>query len=98
MLDDAAKHQPNCWWWLKADGCDINPGLKESVKCVWSGDVDLNDGALQKQYNAYISRIEQAKTMGTECSPLQVADQLMLLSSELKEDLKCIDSGEYIYL
>ena len=53
VLDDAAISHPNSWWWLKADGCDINKGLKESVQQKWSGDVDLNDGHLQKQYEAY---------------------------------------------
>ena len=90
VLDDAAKHHPDSWWWLQADGCDINPGLKESVKCQWSGNVDLNDGLLQKQHDAYISRIEQANTIGLEGG--SVADQLTLLSSDLK-DLKFINSG-----
>jgi len=52
VLEDAAKHHPYSWWWLKADGCNVNPGLKESVKRQWSGDVDLNDGSLQKQRDA----------------------------------------------
>jgi len=51
VLDDTAKYHPDAWWWLKADGCDINPGLKESVKRQWSGDVDLDDGLLQKQHD-----------------------------------------------
>ena len=58
VLDDAAKHHPDAWWWLKADGCDINQGLKESLQRQWSGDVDLNDGSLQKQYDDYINRIQ----------------------------------------
>ena len=29
-----------------ADGCDINEGLKESVRTKWSGDFDLNDGSI----------------------------------------------------
>ena len=48
-----ARSNPNAWWWLKADGCDLVKGLKESVKLQWSGDVDLNDGCLQKQYDEY---------------------------------------------
>ena len=46
--------------------------------CSVSGvDVDLNDGSLQKQYNDYINRIEQAKKLGLERH--QVNDQLDLL-------------------
>ena len=52
---------PTAWWWLKADGCDLVKGLKESVKLQWSGDVDLNDGQLQKQYEEYVSRLKIRK-------------------------------------
>ena len=46
--------------------------------CSVSGvDVDLNDGSLQKQYNDYIIRIEQAKKLDLERH--QVNDQLDLL-------------------
>ena len=48
VLDDAVKHHPDAWWWLKTDGVDINQGLQESLQHQWSGDVDLNDGGLQK--------------------------------------------------
>ena len=40
-LDEAAAQNPGVWWWLQADGCDVNKGLKESAKLKWSGDVDL---------------------------------------------------------
>jgi len=53
VLDDAARSHPDSWCRLKADGCDINKGLKESVQQKWSGDVDLNDGQVEKQYEAY---------------------------------------------
>ena len=59
VLDEEAKHHPNSWWWVKADGCDLISGLAESTRGVWSGDVDHND-ALNKQYQEYnflLSRI-----------------------------------------
>ena len=87
MLDDAVKHHPDAWWWLKADGVDINQGLQESLQRQWSGDVNLNDGSLQKQYNDYINRIEQAKNLGLE------RHQLYLLLSDFTKDLKFINSG-----
>ncbi len=43
---EASQAHPGSWWWLKADGCDITIGLRESTKLEWSGDVDLNDGSL----------------------------------------------------
>ena len=30
-----------------------------STKCEWSGDVDLGDGSVQKQYADYLARIER---------------------------------------
>ena len=41
VLDEAAQHNPDAWWWLKADGYDVSKGLKESSRLEWSGDVDL---------------------------------------------------------
>jgi len=40
----AATNSADAHWWIKADGCDITPGLTESVKGKWGGDVDLCDG------------------------------------------------------
>lgn len=57
VLDEAAKTHPNSWWWLKTDGCDVTEGLMESTKLVWNGDVDLNDGKLLQQYEAYRTRL-----------------------------------------
>lgn len=48
MLDEAHKANPDASWWLKMDGCDLVEGLGESVDQMWSGDVDLADGALQE--------------------------------------------------
>ena len=38
--------------------------FKECVKLQWSGDVDLNDGQLQKQYEEYVSHLESVKKAG----------------------------------
>ncbi|XP_065887166.1 uncharacterized protein [Dysidea avara] len=66
VLDEAARSSPEAWWWLKADGCDITKGLKESVKQQWSGDVDLNDGCLQQQFKGYKQRLEEADKVGLQ--------------------------------
>ena len=47
VLDEARKHHPNAWWWVKADGCDLVSGLAESVSEIWHGDVDWNNGELE---------------------------------------------------
>ena len=59
MLDEAAKNHPDSWWWIKADGCDLIGGLSESTRGVWSGDVNLNDGALEQQVKAYQERLSR---------------------------------------
>ena len=53
MLDAAARRSPNARWWMKGDGCDLTEGLKESTHLRWSGDVDLDDGELQREYQHY---------------------------------------------
>jgi hypothetical protein len=40
-LKKAKEANPQERWWIKADGCDIQKGLKESVRGTWAGDEDL---------------------------------------------------------
>ncbi|XP_065884178.1 uncharacterized protein [Dysidea avara] len=90
VVDEAAKCNVGAWWWLKADGCDIVKGLKESTKLQWSGDVDLADGALQKQYKAYQQRLDVTKAMGLKRES-RVQDLTTALSS-LSKDLEFVQS------
>ena len=55
---------PESWWWVKADGCDIVRGLKESVKMEWSGDVELNDGKVAMLHAEYKSRLRFLQDVG----------------------------------
>ena len=41
-------------------------GLCESTKGVWSGDVDLNDGELQKLYRDHLDRLEFIDAVGVK--------------------------------
>ena len=91
MLDEVAQSNPDVWWWLKADGCDITKGLNESVKLKWSGDVDLNDGKLQEQYEQYKKRLELAEKAGVERD--RVENDLNELQ-DLVKDLDYINSGK----
>lgn len=43
-------------YWVKLDGTDIKPAVQESVKGVWNGDVDLQDGTLCKLRQQYEER------------------------------------------
>ena len=69
LLDSTARNSDaSTNWWIKGDGCDIVPGLCESVQHKWSGDVDLNDGKLQAVYQIYLSRLQFVSTIGLGCS------------------------------
>ena len=46
-LRDAKRSHPQAAFWIKADACDVLPGIQESVNHEWAGDVDLNDGAVR---------------------------------------------------
>lgn len=64
LLDSAVKANPHAIWWIKGDGCDVVPGVCESVDVKWSGDVDLNTGELQKSYQAYRTELEFISEIG----------------------------------
>ena len=39
VLNVAAKHHPNEWWWLKGNGCDLVVSLGESMESgvmIWT--------------------------------------------------------------
>ena len=92
VLDEVAQSNPDVWWWLKADGCDITKGLKESIKLKWSGDVDLNNGKLQEQYERYKKCLELAQKAGLERD--KVENDLNELLQDLIKDLDYIHSGK----
>ena len=58
----------------------------------WSGDVDLNDGCLQRDYDAYHQRLEQIKEIGLS-DQTNVCDQLRTLLDSLNRDLEFLNSG-----
>ena len=55
---------PNGRWWLKADGTDIQQGLRESMRNEWSGDVDLGDGKLKDKYSKYVEYLKFVHSIG----------------------------------
>ena len=58
----ALKHlkeiHPSARWWIKADGTDIQVGLRESMRNEWSGDVDWGDGDLKRRHDEYIQYLQ----------------------------------------
>ena len=69
----------------------------ESTKLQWNGDIDLNDGALQEQYEAYKSRLAFAESVGVNGEHSNVAGQLATIASDLSDDLTFIHSGKLSY-
>ena len=49
---------------MKADGCDLTAGLRESTEHKWSGDVDLGDGSLATVYKEYTDRLKFIEGFG----------------------------------
>ena len=49
-LKDAKAAHPDAAYWIKADACDVAPGVQESVRHKWAGDVDLNNFRLRGRF------------------------------------------------
>ena len=66
----------------------------ESTRLQWSGDVDLNDGSLQVQYQAYKSRLAEIKNIGVDSGKhSDVICQLTSVCREISDDLDFVSSG-----
>jgi len=59
----------------------------------WSGDVDLNDGSVQSQYNAYQTRLKEIGRIGL-VDAITIDNQLAVLLEGLTEDLEFVYSGK----
>lgn len=97
VLEEAAKTHPTEWWWLKADGCDVVEGLKESVEHEWSGDVDLNDGKLAELHSKYMARRKFIEGVCIGNRKVLLSD-LKKLKTNLKDDITFLCSSKLIKL
>ena len=79
---------------MKGDGYDVNKGLKEFTKLQWSGDVDLDDGSLQEQFQSYKLCLQKVAKLSV--SRESAREDLSAVSSALNKDLKFIQSGMFI--
>lgn len=91
MLDKAATAHPNSWWWIKVDGADLVSGLGASVHGVWSGDVDLADGALEKARKLYDDRLQFPNHFGKENTD---SSKIVCVSTEAESQFR--DNVEFI--
>ena len=99
MLDAAVKANPHATWWIKGDGCDIVAGLCESLQLKWSGDIDLNDGKVQSDYELYKSRLDfvSGLGLGTRQNRSTIHEDLSTLHKQLLTDKEFSVKGECIY-
>lgn len=96
-MDSAAKANPDVYWWIKGDGCDVVGGLGESVSGVWSGDVDLNTGDLQRSYDVYKSKLALILGIGSRRSRTTIREDLDNIYSQLISDKDFIIEGNNVY-
>ena len=96
VLDEACKHHPHAWWWVKADGCDLVSGLAESVSEIWHGDVDLNNGEFEAQYTAY-QHLQDIRnlTMATYPDRLGLCQRLASFIHDIEKDLEFLHIRVY---
>ena len=95
MLDTAQRCNPDCNWWLKGDGCDLVSGLGESMHLQWSGDVDLNTGNLQQEYESYRSLLNFISSLSLDVS---LPKDLQKCSHILLEEKEFLVKGVFINL
>lgn len=74
-------------------------GLSESLKGIWSGDVDLNDGKLQDQYKRYSDRLSFIKKIGLDDWETKVAlvKNMDVCTKEILDDITFVAKGTYIH-
>ena len=92
-LRQAKQSNPNGRWWIKADACDVQKGLRESMRGIWAGDEDLGDGSLQTLYESYKARCTFVKSIGSSARSSMVSVDLQKLLLELGDDLVFLTNG-----
>ena len=68
------------------------------MRLEWSGDVDIGDGNLQKQYSNYMERVSLVKHINRQLSEVNLqriltAGDLLCIKESIVKDLTYIDKG-----
>ena len=97
-MREAKRIHPDAWWWVKAYGCDITGGLKESMKNEWSGDVDLNDGTVHKLHHEYVKSLSFLAAVGVKArrTPKVLMSDLNHLQADLETHLTYLSFSKKI--
>ena len=94
ILDKLAEECPGGRFWVKADGCDVNKGLRESLKHVRSRDSDLGDGLLQELYDLYIEKRNFYGKLGLGERRGKILTDLDESLKKLEDDMLFLKKGE----
>ena len=93
MLNKIAKENLGGRFWIKADGCDVSKGLRESMRHEWAGDTDIGDGALQRLNDIYNKRRDFCCKLGIGARKNVLTTDLGQLLAELDANLSFLDKG-----
>ena len=95
-IDDCKRSHPNSRFWIKADACDVLPGIQEFVKREWAGDVDTEDGRVQMQREEYLKAVDCIEKFGLSSrrTPTAIRDDATFLIKKLEEDNVALHKGE----
>ena len=95
VLEKLVSVNPTARWWIKGDGTDVVKGLWESVSGDWGGDVDLNDGKLQKLYKDLQDTLTWISSIGlNSCDINCTKKDLQKALDTLSSDLRFVTSGK----
>ncbi len=93
IVKKIAQENPGGRYWIKADGCDVSKGLRESLQHVWSGDSDLGDGSLQKLYSSYMDRRNFALNLGLRNRKVDLVPDIANILLQLQDDKLFLEKG-----
>lgn len=93
VLKQAHKSISNGRWWIKADACDVQRGLRESMHGIWEGDEDFGDGLLQQLYTEYKSRKSAVDSLGTAKRLTLVCADLEKIKKDVCADFEFLTKG-----
>jgi hypothetical protein len=95
-LNQAKKRHLNGRWWIKADGCDVRKGLRESLRSVWAGDEDVGNGAVKAIYDKYQKRRTRVNLLltGSSASATSFCTTMKQIEIDLRKDLDILVPGK----
>ena len=99
VLERLVAINPTVQWWIKGDGTDVVKGLWQSVSGEWGGDVDLNDGKLQRLYSELQESLAWINNIGLSDSGINhIKKELEKVLGIISSDLHFISSGKYVHV